>query len=172
MAVRDLHSLLLRLRETEIGVPNDEMRRVGPALDDVLTHVNVTLGGVPQTLGVSVRHHYDHTEDERIIREKDLVGEPIAGPLQVLEADIPVLTYKVPAKRLIQTTIHFCDFPGTLQTSYITTEGEEELADEVEFASNESRLLPFPLEKQEQEGKDGWAVYYAEEIVMKIYFVV
>ena len=169
MAVRDLHSLLSRLQETEFGVQNED-RRDGPASDDVITHVNVTLGGVSKTLGVSVRHHYDHAPNGQILHEQDLVGEPIAGPLQ--EGDIPVLTYKVPTQRLIKTTIHFCDFPGTLQPSYITTEGEEELADEVEFASNESRLLPFPLEKQEEEAKDGWALYYAEEIVMKIYFVV
>jgi hypothetical protein len=171
MAVRDLHSLLSELRETEFGVPSKD-RRVGPAPDDVITHVNVTLGGVLQTLGVSVRHHYDHTENTGITRDKDLVGRPIALPLQVREGDIPVLTYTVPVKRLIYTTIHFCDFPGTLQPSYITTEGEEELADEVFFASNESRSLPFPLDKKEDEAKDGWALYYAEEIVMKIYFVV
>ena len=171
MAVRDLHSLLSRLRETQFGVQN-ENRRDGPPPDDVITHVNVTLGGVSKTLGVSVRHHYDHAPNGQMLHEQDLVGEPIARPSQVREGDIPVLTYTVPTQRLIKTTIHFCDFPGTLQPSYITTEGEEELADEVVFASNERRLLPFPLEKQEEEGKDGWALYYAEEIVMKIYFVV
>ncbi len=168
-----MHGLLSRLQETQFGVPT-EKRRVGPPPDDVITYVNVTLGGVSKTLGVSVRDHYDHMENGKKIREEDTVGRPIAQsrPSQVREGDIPVLTYTVPTKRLIYTTIHFCDIPGTLHASYITTNGKEQLSEEVVFASNESRLLPFPLDKKKDEPKDGWALYYAEEIVMKIYFLV
>lgn len=165
-----LHVLLQQL-QTGLGSDSEEepqSRRI-PDPVDILTRVPVTVGNKVVNLSVSIREHVDHTlttPHEPI----DLVGEATKLHHKTEENDIPVLWYQVSYDHLIRTKMKFDD-DVEVQVSYVDTQNTEEARDCIEFHRNKRQELPFPTDKKQRDGPDGWIIRAGENVVLKIFFV-